>query len=71
MPDRASCSIEILFTNPAGTTVEVATFTADASIVGSVTSPEVKELYVESAGTVTLTVNTDCSFHVALMAYPF
>lgn len=71
MPGDASCTIELELTDTKGRIVGLGSFSAEGTIVGTIGSADVAELYQETSGGVAVQVTTDCSSHVVLMNYPF
>lgn len=69
MPDADECDIEVTLVRTDGTAVNVATDTLDDILIAELTPPQLSSLFQEEAGTVTLEVETDCSF-AATMSMP-
>lgn len=69
MPDADSCELDVTLVRTDGTAVNVATETVIHVMVVEVTSQQLSSLFQEAAGTVTLEVETDCSF-AATMSMP-
>lgn len=69
MPGATSCEIDVDIVGTDGVRADAATFTASDSIVATVHTWELDGLLVEIGGQVTVEVDTDCSFLLALRAY--
>jgi hypothetical protein len=69
MPGATSCEIDVDMVGTDGVRVDAASFTASDSIVATVHTWEVANLLVEIDGRVSVQVETDCSFLLALRAY--
>ena len=66
MPDADSCELDVTVIKTDGLGVNVATETLTEVMVVEVTSLQLSSLFQEEAGTVTLEVETDCSFAAAM-----
>lgn len=66
MAGRDSCDIEVTVIGTDGAAVNVATETTIAARVARFTPSEIPALWQEDAGTVTLQVETDCSYAASL-----
>jgi hypothetical protein len=69
MPDADSCELDVTVIKTDGLGVNVATETITEVTIVELTSNQLSSLFQEEAGTVTLEVETDCSF-AATMTMP-
>lgn len=69
MPDADECELEVTLIKTDGSAVNVATESLTDIMIVEVTPSELSSLFQEEAGTVTLEVETDCSF-AATMTMP-
>ena len=68
MPDADECDIDVNVTNTDGSAANVQTGTIDDVLIGEVTPFAIPSLFQNEAGTVTLDVETDCSFAATMIA---
>lgn len=68
MPDADDCNIDVTVINVDGSAANVATDTIGGIVIGEVTPFEIPSLFQNEAGTVTLEVETDCSFAATMVA---
>lgn len=66
MPKEESCDIDVTLIRTDGTAVNVGTDTVTETEVFQLSANELSSLFQEEAGTVTLEVETDCSFAASL-----
>jgi hypothetical protein len=66
MPDADECDIDVTLINTDGSAANIATDTIDDIVIGEVTPFEIPSLFQNEEGTVTLEVETDCSFAAAM-----
>lgn len=69
MPDAEECDIDVTLVRTDGTAVNIATDTLDDILIAELIPSQLPSLFQEEAGTVTLEVETDCSF-AATMTMP-
>lgn len=66
MPDRDACEFAITLLGTDGVIIYSVTESVTATIVQQVTRDDVPELFQEEAGSVTLEIETDCSYAAAM-----
>jgi hypothetical protein len=66
IPDRDACELAITLLGTDGATIYSVTASVTDALVQQVTRDDVPELYQEEAGSVTLEIETDCSFAAAM-----
>ncbi len=66
MPDRDACEFAITLLATDGVTIYSVTESVTATTVQQVTRDDVPDLFQEEAGSVTLEIETDCSYAAAM-----
>lgn len=70
MPDADACEIDVTLIRTDGLAVNVATESIDGPKVAQLSSNELSSLFQEEAGTITLEVETNCSYAATLTVPP-